>query len=301
MILMRYGVIQPLFVVNGLNLEFSNLYFIVLVVAVVLTAAAGYIINDYFDVDTDSVNNPEKIIIGKHITANSAYNSYIILNCIALALALYITLKTTSFSIFLIFPITTGVLWFYSTTYKRQFLLGNILVSLLIAIVPLLPAIYEIPLALGKNKEYLEYNGIHLQFIYIWVGIFGLFAFLVNLIREIVKDAEDYIGDKVTGCRTLPVVAGLKITKIIITTLIVLTILMLGGLFIFFLLFNEKAKIDFITLGYFLVFLIIPLVITALLVYKATETKRYSKASCILKIVLFFGIMYACVLWYKII
>jgi hypothetical protein len=76
---------------------------------------------------------------------------------------------------------------------------------------------------------------------------------------------------------------------------------MLGGLFIFFLLFNEKAKIDFITLGYFLVFLIIPLVITALLVYKATETKRYSKASCILKIVLFFGIMYACVLWYKII
>jgi len=300
MILVRYGILQPLFVVNALSLEFPDQYFMFLVISVMLIAAAGYMINDYFDVDTDTINNPDKVIIGKRFTATSVYYSYLVLNCIALVLAFYITYKTTILSLFFIFPITAGILWFYSTTYKRQLLLGNLLISVLIGIVPLLPAVYEIPLVFIKYKSFIQNTEMNIQFIYVWVGIFGIFAFLINFIREIVKDAEDYIGDKVTGCQTLPVVFGLKVTKVVVIVLLILVIFLLAGLFIFFLLFNEYGKIDYITLGYFLVFLITPMIITMIYIYKAEKKKFYTKAALVLKVVLFFGIFYAWILRYKI-
>jgi 4-hydroxybenzoate polyprenyltransferase len=298
--LMRYGVLQPILTANGLGLELNNLYFLLLVAAVVLIAAGGYMINDYFDVETDTINCPEKVLIGKVFTPNAIYNAYLFLNILALALAFYVSFKLKFFSLFIIFPVTVGALWFYSNTYKQQFLIGNILVSIFVAVVPMLPAFYEVPLVYSKYKTFIVLEGLDLKYMYYWPGVFAIFAFLVNLVREIVKDSEDYLGDSAVGSTTIPIVLGTKATKVIVIILQSIIFILLALVYIYFLLFDEVENIDFITMGYFVLFLFIPLVISGYFVVFAQERTDYSKASLLLKIVLLFGILYALILRNKI-
>jgi 4-hydroxybenzoate polyprenyltransferase len=298
---MRYGVVQPILVINGLSLELGNIMFVLLIISVVAIAAAGYMINDYFDVDTDTLNKPDKVIVGKVFTANSVYYSYIILNVLALALAFYVTLQIHFLSMFLIFPLASGILWFYSNTYKRQFLIGNLLVSFLLAGVPMVPLFYEIPLVLAKYKTFIVIEGLSLKYLYVWVGAFSVFAFIINMIREIIKDAEDFYGDELSGCMTLPIVLGEKVTRIIIIVLTALVMALVIFVFIYFLMFNRVGNIDFISLIYLSLFIVLPL---SLIIYNSLrfkEKKGYTRSSALIKAVLVFGLIYAWILRNKVI
>jgi 4-hydroxybenzoate polyprenyltransferase len=296
LVTMRYGVMQPILIANGLNLELSSVYFALLVASVVLIAASGYMINDYFDLETDTINRPDKVLIGKVFTPNAVYNAYIVLNVLALILAFYVSYNLRLYKIFFIFPLTCGFLWFYSNTYKSQFLIGNILVSAFTALVPVIPVIYELPSVYTKYKKFIVLEDLNLKSIYIVIAIFSLFAFIINLIREIVKDMEDYEGDKTAGCRTVPIVLGLKASKIIVSIMHVFVIITIAGIYKYFLLYNEIGKIDFMTMAYFTLFLSIPLAISGYFIISAKERKNYSKASAFLKFVLLFGIIYAWIL-----
>lgn len=300
MVLMRYGIIQPIFVAYGLSLELSGLYFSLVVIAVMLIAAGGYIINDYFDVEVDQLNKPDKVLVGTRFTAKRVFVTYLILNAVALSVSVFLLLKTGFLALFLIFPAAIGALWFYSTTYKKQILIGNLIVALLSGVVALLPALYEIPLVNVKYHEYLVAMGIDLQIIMAWTGTFALFAFLLTLAREIIKDAEDVNGDSAYR-NSIPLALGDIMTKMIVNFLILIVIFLITYLFWKYLRVTNAGGFDYVTLFYFLAFIILPLIITAGIVFKTRDKKGYHKASSIIKLVMLAGVCYAIVVRFKII
>ena len=297
--LMRYAIVQPILVIYGLSLEFPFVYFNLIALSILLIAAAGYMINDYFDVKIDTINRPDKVIVDKFFSANAVFYAYIILNLMALIITGYISYRTNHLKLFAIYPVTIGALWFYSTIYKKQLLIGNIIVGLVTAIVPILPALYEIPFVNAKYRDYLMQTNLDIKIILAWTGSFAFFAFFINILREIIKDAEDFEGDNSVFRNTLPIVLGMRITKLIIYIIISIVILALGILYDLFLRVNDDGTIDFITLLYFLVLIIIPLLITAVIIFKAKTPKMYSKAALIVKCIIITGIAYSIVVRIK--
>lgn len=289
--LMRFSIIKPMLEIYEFKLQFSELHFFFLVMATVLITAAGYVINDYFDTKTDSLNRPETVIVGRLLNRRWAILLHIIFNTIGIGLGAYISFYIGLPILTLIFVLITGILWFYSTTYKRQFLIGNIIVALLTALVPLMVLLFEIPLL---NQEYgLLMKEMRSDFTHIilWISAFALFAFLLTLIREIIKDVEDFEGDSAYGNKTLPIVLGVLNSKIVIITFILTTLFSLVYLFFRFL--NDK-----ITLIYFIVFLLIPLLFLTYKIIVADKKSDYHKASNLSKLIMLAGIFYSLVAHY---
>lgn len=291
---MRWSVIKPILGVYGFKLQFSELNFFFLVMATVFITAAGYVINDYFDTKTDLVNKPEKVILGRLLNRRWAIILHLVFNTIGIGLGAYISFYIGLPILTLVFGLITGILWFYSTTYKRQFLIGNITVALLTALVPLMVILFEIPLL---NKEYgLLLKEMHINFkhIIMWVGMFAVFAFLLTLIREIIKDIEDFEGDQAFGRNTLPIVMGVANTKSVVITILALTMGLLLYLYLTFL--N-----DTITLIYFIVFLFVPLLLLCFMLITAQQKSDYRRASNLSKLIMLAGIFYAIVANYIIV
>jgi 4-hydroxybenzoate polyprenyltransferase len=301
MVLMRYGIIQPILIAYGLSLEFPLLYFILILLSVILIAAGGYIINDYFDVKLDSMNKPDKVIVGKYYTMKSIFNLYLVVNSIAILIAVFVLLKTSIVSLFFVMPLAIGALWFYSTSYKKQGFIGNLIVGLLAAMVPIFPALYEIPFVNAKYNDYLIETGLNLQIIIAWTGTFSIFAFLLSVAREIIKDAEDIEGDSIVFRNTLPIRTGAIITKLIINAFILVVIGLIAYLFWNYLRINNNGTFDYVTLLYFIVLIIAPLIITAGIIFIANNKKQFHLASILVKCVMLAGICYALVVRFKII
>lgn len=193
--------------------------FTLLVISTVMIAAAGNIINDYFDVRADRINKPHRLIIGKHIKRRVAIVSHWGLNFVAFCIAIYLSWTLETFWYLFIHLLTINVLWFYSMYLKRTFFYGNLTIAALTGLVPILCGFYfhqllergdhtRIPQTHFPFDQYLGNNYI------LWLS-FGLatFAFILNLAREIVKDMEDVEGDKQLNAKTLPIVLGYKKTR----------------------------------------------------------------------------------------
>lgn len=292
--LMRWSIIKPILEIYEFELQFSELNFFFLVMATVFITAAGYVINDYFDTKTDLVNRPDTVIIGRTLNRRWAILLHVILNTIGIGLGVYISFYIRIPALSIVFILITGILWFYSTTYKRQFLIGNIIVAFLTALVPLMVILFEMPLL---NKEYgllmkeMQLNFMHIIF---WVSAFAMFAFLLSMIREIIKDIEDFEGDSAYGRRTMPIVLGVLNSKIIVITFILTTLFSLLYL-------NLRFLNDVITLIYFIVVLIIPLLFLVYNIFVAENKKEYRRASNLSKLIMLAGILYALVANYIII
>lgn len=286
--LMRWSIIKPILEVYNFKLQFSELNFLFLVLATVFITAAGYVINDYFDTKTDLVNRPDTVIVGRVLNRRWAILLHVILNTIGISLGVYISFYIGIPLLAIVFVLITGILWFYSTTYKRQLLIGNIIVAILTALVPLMVVLFEIPLL---NKEYgLLMHEMRTNFVHIilWVSAFSLFAFLLTMIREIIKDVEDFEGDSAYGRKTMPIVLGVLNTKIVITTFIITTLFSLLYL-------NFRFLNDLFTLIYFIVFLIIPLLFLLYKIIVANNKKDYHRASNLSKLIMLAGILYSLV------
>ena len=292
--LMRWSIIKPILEVYEFKLQFTELNFFFLVMATVFITAAGYVINDYFDTKTDLVNRPETVIVGRLMNRRWAIKLHVILNVIGIGLGAYISFYIGIPALTIVFILITGILWFYSTSYKRRFLVGNVIVALLTALVPLMVILFEIPLL---NKEYgLLIHEMRSDFthIIIWISAFALFAFLLTMIREIIKDVEDFEGDSAYGRKTMPIVLGVLNSKIVIITFILTTL--------FSLLFTSISFLnDIFTLIYFIVLLIIPLLFLVYKIIVANDKKDYHSASNLSKLIMLAGILYALVANYIII
>ena len=201
------------------NPALNNLNYFLFVSATILITAAGYIINDIYDVKTDSVND-KKLIIGKNISKKSALNWYYILNLLSIIIIVYVSYFIGKITLALIFILTIIMLWFYSKSLKSTFLLGNLLVSGIIALSITNIYFFDILPVYNLNPS----SGIILKVII----VFSLFAFITNLKREIIKDVIDINGDRSIDANTLPIKLGVKSTKKIIIFLNTVLILIIS-------------------------------------------------------------------------
>lgn len=293
---MRYFIMEPM-LPSAFSVQLDNLHFALLVLSTVFIAAAGYIINDYFDTQTDWINKPERVVVGVAINRRVAMTLHTVINIIGVAIGIYLSVYIKMFSLSFLFLLTSGLLWFYSTTYKKQFLIGNLTVAFLTSLVPMIVILFELPLL---NREYgaimLQHN-TNFNYIFIWVTGFAAFAFITTFIREIIKDAEDFEGDRAYGMKTLPIKLGVTATKIIITTLILVCVVMLLYILIKFIMFSGEST-DFISLIYFMGLLVLPFFVLATMIIMANKKVDYKRASLLIKIIMLTGIMYSAVVFY---
>jgi 4-hydroxybenzoate polyprenyltransferase len=298
MVLMRYAIIEPVIGKIGVilqqgsgneipvTLQFSLFNFILLVAATVFITAGGYVINDYFDIKTDLINKG-KVIVGTRIERRQAMMLHNIFNLAGVFTGFYISWRSGYIMTGVMFLIVSGLLYFYSASYKRQFLIGNIIIAILTALVPLIVGFYEWS-ALYRYYSVTAIKVPDFDFIFYWVGGFALFAFITTLIREIIKDIEDYEGDIAYGMNTLPVILGIVTSKVITSVLIVFTIVLLYLVWYFFL-------FDKYTLVYISAFIVIPLIIALINVFRSTDKKQMHSASRLMKIIMLAGILYSVV------
>ena len=294
---MRFLLMEPLLPSKEFSLQFGELQFGLLVFSTMLIAAAGYIINDYFDTRTDLINKPARVVVGVTISRKVAMNLHMILNILGVGIGVYLAFYVGIPSLSLVFVLSTGLLWFYSTNYKKQFLVGNLIVAFLTGLVPLMVVLFEIPLL---NKEYGEVMIRHdadFTYLFAWVSAFSFFAFITTLIREIIKDAEDLEGDHAYGMKTVPIVLGTFWTRVVLVVLIALTMFALAFLLFKYIYFSVDPA-DYISLAYFALFLFLPLLLLVVQVITARSKKAYHRASTLIKLVMLFGILYSVVVFY---
>jgi 4-hydroxybenzoate polyprenyltransferase len=177
-----------------------------------LIAAAGYIINDYFDLNIDQINKPDKVVVNHGVSRRWAIFWHMLLSllgffCTVLALSPF-------HFWYLIFAnlICIVLLWLYSTNFKRQLLIGNIVISLLTSWVILIVFFSKSPISLQAvtSPDQAAIRLFRLTMLY------AAFAFVISLIREVLKDMEDRMGDQQYGCRTMPIVWGLQASRVFI-------------------------------------------------------------------------------------
>jgi 4-hydroxybenzoate polyprenyltransferase len=293
MYLLRYGVIKPaldygysISLGDSISLQFSDNFFLILVIINILLGAAGYVINDYFDRKIDIINRPDRVIVGNSIHRRFAIILHSVLNGIAILLAAYLSWQMKKPIVIVIYVMISGIFWFYSTTYKKQFLIGNIIVALGTAMIPLQVAYFDIVSLNSAYAELLIANGVSFKILFYLVAAFAVFAFLVNLLREIIKDIEDFEGDRSYGCNTLPIMIGVKYAKIVSVVLVLSTIWLLWYVY-------QNFLNDPISKWYLLLAVAMPLFVVAGLILRAKTDKHYHILSWIIKMILLTGILYA--------
>lgn len=285
-ILFYYCIILPS-LSAGYNLhpyKLTSGIFYLLVLASVLIAAAGYIINDYFDINIDQVNKPHKMIVQKIIKRRWAIFWHLFLTAAGLAVSLFVSLHT-SFIIFIANIVCALLLWVYSTTFKKKLLSGNIIISgltawtVMVLYVATNPVFSRIPqLTAGMQPG--------MQRIYKFAALYAGFAFIISLVREVIKDIEDMEGDTRYGCKTMPIVWGVPAAKVFVGVWLVVLI---GAL----------AVVQFYVLQigwwisslYVLFLVILPLILVLKKFYEAQSVVQYHQLSTHVKWVMLTGIM----------
>jgi len=260
--------------------------FLLLVIASVCLTAGGYVINDYFDIKTDIINRGN-VIVGTVIPRRRALMFHNILNVIGVAAGFAVSARAGYFWLGTLFLIISGLLWFYSASYKRQFLIGNLLVALLTALIPVAVMFYEFPFMFS----YYESNSIGhpgYRVLFLWTGGFALFAFMTTLAREIIKDIEDYEGDMEFGRNTLPVILGIRSSRIVVALLLASII---GSLYLAWVFILS----DLLTLIYISVALAVPLLVVLCMVVTGKCKRRFHDASSLMKYTMLAGLIYTAI------
>ena len=254
--------------------------------ASVLIAAAGYIVNDYFDVQIDSVNKPNRIVIGKIIKRRWAIVLHWLLSGIGIILSFYISYKTGLWSISIINIVCVFALWVYSFVFKKKLLIGNIIIAILTAWTILVIYIFVGANLVSLNGWNDQQNYFDERRFFEFTLLYAGFAFIMTLIREVVKDLEDMEGDRKYNCNTLPIAWGVPATKVFTGVWIVVaaTVLFIVQLYAW-----QSGK--WIAAIYFNGFIILPLFY---LLYKfryANVAADYAKLSTIIKLIILAGIL----------
>jgi 4-hydroxybenzoate polyprenyltransferase len=297
---MRYLIMEPMLPSSSFELQFGDFQFALLVFSTMLIAAGGYIINDYFDTQADLINKPRRVVVGVTIHRREAMILHAIMNIMGVGIGVYLSFYIKLPTLSMVFLIATGLLWFYSTNYKRQFLIGNLAVSILTGLVPLMVILFEIPLLNRAYGEIMLRNDASFGYLVAWVGAFSFFAFVTTLIREIIKDAEDFEGDNAYGMKTVPIVLGTFWTRMVLLFMIVGTLGVLVYLFLKYIV-RSVDPLDYISLIYFVLFLALPLTALTVQVILARDKRAYRRASLLIKLVMLAGILYSVVVFFLVV
>jgi 4-hydroxybenzoate polyprenyltransferase len=279
-------VVVPLLKTSEFTPSLHTWQFLLIVLSTVLIAAGGYVINDFFDKDIDAANGIGKV---HDFSGWTMKTLYFVFSIIGIAIGLYLTyaLKLRQFA--LTYLLTAALLYFYSASYKRLPLVGNFVVAFLTAVAVFLPAFadYELQYAFRDIKLPVINNKMYnLRLIIAIAAAYAFFAFLISLVREIIKDMEDIEGDREFGCNTLPIVAGINNAKLIAIGLLLLIV----GL-ILFLQIKQAWWESLPVFGYTILFVQVPLLILSVKLFLSDEKKHFKVASMIAKVVMVGGIL----------
>lgn len=254
--------------------------FILLVLASVLIAAAGYIINDYFDLNIDRINKPKKIVVDSVIHRRWAIVWHLVLSFAGVALTAF-AVGLHYWYLVLANAVCVALLWFYSTSFKRQLLIGNVVISLLTAwTILVLFFAFSHPSNAFNTTDDLSVKFFRLAFLY------AGFAFIISLVREAVKDMEDMEGDTRYGCKTMPIVVGVRTTKIYACIWIAVLIAALVILQFYVLQFGWWPSVI-----YAVALVIAPLAASLLKLWKAGSVKDFACLSSLTKWIMLMGIL----------
>ena len=237
--------------------KICDIRLLILSLSTVIIAAAGYIINDYYDVKIDLINKPERVVIGKDVARRYALLFHSVLSMTGVALGFLLGWKIGVINFFSAF-----LLWWYSNDLKRQPFIGNFVVALLTAL-----SIFMVNILFHVHQPLIT--------------IYSLFAFAMTLVREVVKDAEDLKGDNTFGCKTLPIIWGFRKTKFFLYFL----------LLIFFISVIEINQLFAqLPMYYFFTFLFVPLGLLVVWLVRAETTKDFHRVSQWCKVIMLLGI-----------
>ena len=264
-----------------------------LIVSVVGIAAGGYVINDYFDVKIDRINRPDNLVVTRIISRDAAMNLFYGLTAVGVIAGTVVAWWAHSWTLLFTYVVIPGLLWFYSASYKRMFLVGNLVVAFASAIVPLLVAIANADYLHHLYQNALAYSPIVGE-LYVWTGGFAAFAFLLTWVREIVKDIEDIEGDREMECRTLPIVWGDKVAKIIATILLVVIATLIVYILFAVLPFSHEWKS--LPTRYVVFGLIVPILCSIILLWAANNRTEYHRVQTIIKFAMFMGMLFSYVI-----
>ena len=273
--LIKYALLEPF----GALTTLSDFSFFLLVLSTLCLAAAGYIINDIHDVEADLINKPDDVIIDKHISEKTAFNLFIALNFIGVVIGCYLALSINHKEYFPLFVVISAVLYVYSSFLKQYPVVGNAVISGVVAMSILIVGVFElIPSTIYDNWE-TQNTFLDL------VKDYAIFAFMINFIRELVKDIEDVDGDHKMGYNTLPIAIGReRASKITF----VLSLIPIGVISYYLATYLYKQEIAVI---YFLALIIAPLIYASIKLFNAETKAHYKHISLILKLVMLTGVL----------
>lgn len=194
MFVTRFMIIKPLLGISELKLQFSEFNFGLLVFSLTALIAAGYIINDYFDSKMDRMRKNSGTVIDKSMPRLTAISLHTILNLLGILTAAWVSDSIGMLRLSVLFILATGVIWFYSTNYKYTAFMGKIILSAMIACLPLIITIYEIPDLNRTYSSLLIETGTSFKFLFNWTGGFAVFLFVASLIRLIIKEKVESAG-----------------------------------------------------------------------------------------------------------
>jgi 4-hydroxybenzoate polyprenyltransferase len=283
-VLFYVSLVQPLYE-KGIYTTFSNWLFPLLIIASVLIAAAGYIINDYFDLNIDQVNKPERTVIDKLIKRRWAIVMHIAFSFTAVLISFYIDLNSSVFWLGISNILCAFFLFGYSVSLKKKLLWGNILISALTAWVVMVCFLvyYRTFHCPSCNQAFLDiYNQRFIRISFLYAG----FAFVISLIREVVKDLEDIEGDKRYGCNTMPIAWGIPASKMFVGVWLIVLIGMISIVQFYVLQFGW-----YWSAVYCILLIILPLLWILRALYKAQVPKDYHRVSTAIKLVMIAGLL----------
>ncbi|MEO5944510.1 MAG: geranylgeranylglycerol-phosphate geranylgeranyltransferase [Ferruginibacter sp.] len=260
-----------------------HLLFYLLMMASVFIAAAGYIINDYFDLHIDEINKPKKVIVDRVIKRRWAIVWHFILSAAGLVISLLISYKTGSWIIIIVNIFCVLLLWFYSTTFKKKLLSGNIIIAALTAWVIIVVYFFA-----GASLGIWQHNATAFndRRFFKFCMLYACFAFIVSLIREVVKDLEDMDGDAKYNCKTMPIIWGVPASKVFTAVWLIVCI----GALVIVQLYAWQSGWWYIAL-YIIVFIVAPMLFILKKLHQAIVPSDYHKLSSMIKFVMLAGIL----------
>lgn len=273
----RFGFLK----LQNIPLALTDWQYLLLVLSTILLAAAGYVINDIFDQDTDNENRPKKVIVGKSITETQAYNLYVFLNVTGVGIGFYLSNVILKPGFATIFVLIAATLYIYATSLKQIMILGNFIIALLLSFSVILIGVFDLYPAIHQGNQQAMAN------LFSILLDFALYAFMINFIREIIKDLEDIKGDSNQGMKTLPIVLGIeKTSKLVCVLSLIPIVLLLIYINNYFVAYNL-----FITTIYVFIFVVGPLLYFSIKSWNARTKKEFRALSLLLKWILLFGIL----------
>ncbi|MFM7723440.1 MAG: geranylgeranylglycerol-phosphate geranylgeranyltransferase [Bacteroidota bacterium] len=213
--------VQQAMLSEPLKIE-GQMAFWLFILSTVLIAAAGNSINDYFDLRSDRLNRPDKIVIGKHLKKRWAIIIHWGFNAMAVGISIFLGFYLHSWFFLFIHLLSSTLLWSYSVYLKKVFFWSNIVIAFLVALIPLISWAY-----LTILDVRLEHKAM--------VVFFTAFAFLLTVSREIIKDMQDMEGDQLVNVQSIPLVLGAKRAKMFVAVSCGITLLLYFGFIAYYL------------------------------------------------------------------